>query len=107
MTLAMAGPIVMTDHILPKRVYYTIFGVLMLCTYLTVQMAFIDLGPFNTVAALVIALFKATLVVLFFMHVKYSSRLTWAIALSGVFWLGILLVLTMSDYLTRAWLTFG
>jgi cytochrome c oxidase subunit IV len=98
---------VMSDHILPRRVYYTIFGVLMLCTYLTVQMAFIDLGPFNTVAALAIALFKATLVVLFFMHVKYSSRLTWAIALSGVFWLGILLVLTMSDYLTRAWLTFG
>jgi cytochrome c oxidase subunit 4 len=59
----------MSDHILPTRVYYTIFGVLMLCTYLTVQAAFIDLGPFIAVAALVIAVFKATLVVLFFMHV--------------------------------------
>jgi len=97
----------MSEHVLPKRVYYTIFAVLMLSTYLTVQMAFIDLGRFNTVAALAIAIFKATLVVLFFMHVKYSSRLTWAVVLSGVFWLGILLVLTMSDYLTRPWLTFG
>ena len=52
-------------------------------------------------AALAIAVFKATLVVLFFMHVKYSTRLTWAVVVGSVFWLGILLVLTMSDYLTR------
>src|SRR6267142_7105933 len=97
----------MADHILPKRVYYTIFGILMLCTYLTVQIAFLDLGRLNTVAALVIAVFKATLVVLFFMHVKYSTRLTWAVVLGSVFWLGIMLTLTMSDYLTRAWQTFG
>ena len=61
-----------------KRIYYTIFGILMFCTYLTVQIAFLDLGVFNIVAALAIAVFKAVLVVLFFMHVKYSSRLTWA-----------------------------
>jgi cytochrome c oxidase subunit 4 len=97
----------MTDHILPKRVYYIIFGILMLCTYLTVQIAFLDLGRLNTVAALVIAIFKATLVVLFFMHVKYSSRLTWAVALGSIFWLGIMFVLTMGDYLTRAWRTYG
>jgi cytochrome c oxidase subunit 4 len=97
----------MSEHVVPTRVYYTIFGILMLGTYLTVQMAFFDLGRFNAVAALVIAIFKATLVVLFFMHVKYSSRLTWAVVLGSVFWLGILLVLTMGDYLTRAWLTFG
>ena len=96
-----------TDHILPKRVYYIIFGILMLCTYLTVQMAFFDLGRLNVVAALVIAVFKATLVVLFFMHVKYSTRLIWAVALGGVFWLGIMFVLTMGDYLTRAWRTYG
>jgi cytochrome c oxidase subunit 4 len=96
----------MSEHIVPTRVYYTIFGVLMLCTYLTVQIAFFDLGPFNIVAALVIAVFKATLVILFFMHVKYSTRLTWAVVIGGVFWLGILLVLTFSDYLTRAWLPF-
>ena len=94
-------------HIIPKRVYYTIFGILMLCTYLTVQIAFLDLGAMNTVAALVIAVFKAVLVVLFFMHVKYSTRLTWAVVIGAVFWLGIMLALTMSDYLTRAWRTYG
>jgi cytochrome c oxidase subunit 4 len=97
----------MSGHIVPTRVYYTIFGILMLCTYLTVQIAFFDLGPLNVVAALAIAVFKATLVVLFFMHVKYSTKLTWAVVLGSVFWLGILLALTMSDYLTRAWRTYG
>jgi cytochrome c oxidase subunit 4 len=97
----------MSEHIVPTRVYYTIFGILMLCTFLTVQIAFFDLGAFNIVAALVIAVFKATLVILFFMHVKYSTRLTWAVVVGAVFWLGILLVLTFSDYLTRSWLTFG
>ncbi len=95
------------EHILPKRTYYIIFGILMLCTYLTVQIAFFDLGPLNTVAAIGIAIFKAVLVVLFFMHVRYSARLTWAVVLGSVFWLGIMLVLTMSDYLTRVWRTFG
>ena len=97
----------MSEHIVPKHVYYTIFGILMICTYLTVQMAFLDLGVLNVVAALAIAVFKATLVVLYFMHVKYSTRLTWAVVVGGIFWLGILLVLTLSDYLTRSWLTFG
>jgi cytochrome c oxidase subunit 4 len=97
----------MSEHILPKRVYYTIFAILMFCTYLTVQIAFLDLGAFNTIAALTIAVFKAVLVVLFFMHVKYSSRLTWAVVIGSIFWLGILLTLTLSDYLTRGWRTFG
>ena len=97
----------MTDHILPKRVYYTIFGILMLCTYATVQIAFFDLGALNAIAALTIAVFKAVLVVLFFMHVRYSTRLTWAVVVGGVFWLAILLALTLSDYLTRSWQTFG
>jgi cytochrome c oxidase subunit 4 len=94
-------------HIVPKRVYYVIFGVLMLCTYLTVQIAFLDLGPLNTIAALGIAVFKATLVVLFFMHVRYSTKLTWAVVMGSIFWLAILLALTMADYLTRVWRTFG
>jgi cytochrome c oxidase subunit 4 len=72
-----------------------------------VQIAFLDLGAMNTVAALAIATFKAVLVILFFMHVKYSTRLTWAVVLGGIFWLGILLTLTMSDYLTRGWRTYG
>jgi len=95
------------DHIVPIRVYYTIFGILMLGTYLTVQIAFFDLGPLNTIAALTIAVLKATLVVLFFMHVRYSTRLTWAVVLGSIFWLGILLTLTLSDYLTRPWRTYG
>jgi len=97
----------MSAHILPNRVYYTIFAILLFCTYLTVQIAFFDLGALNTVAAVGIAIFKATLVILFFMHVKYSPRLTWAVVLGSIFWFGILLALTMSDYLTRAWRTFG
>ena len=97
----------MSEHVLPKRVYYTIFGILIFCTYLTVQIAFFDLGRLNIVAALSIAVFKAALVILFFMHVKYSTRLTWAVVLGSIFWLGILLALTMSDYLTRVWRTFG
>ena len=94
-------------HVVPARIYYTVFAVLMLCTYLTVQIAFFDLGAVNTIAALSIAVLKATLVVLFFMHVKYSTKLTWAVVLGGLFWLGILLTLTMTDYATRAWRTFG
>jgi cytochrome c oxidase subunit 4 len=94
-------------YIVPTRVYYTIFGILMLCTYLTVQIAFLDLGVLNTVAALTIAVFKATLVVLFFMHVKYSTRLTWVVVVAALFWLGILLALTAGDYLTRGWRTYG
>jgi cytochrome c oxidase subunit 4 len=102
-----AARTLMSSHILPKRVYYTIFAILLFCTYLTVQIAFLDLGAMNTVAALVIATFKATIVVLFFMHVKYSTRLTWAVVIGSVFWLGILLSLTLSDYLTRVWRTYG
>ena len=94
-------------HIIPKKVYYTIFAILMLCTYLTVQIAFLDLGALNTIGALAIATFKATIVVLFFMHVKYSTRLTWAVVLGSVFWFAILVALTMADYATRAWGTFG
>ena len=97
----------MPEHIVPTRVYYSIFAILMLCTLATVLIAFVDLGALNTVAALTIAVFKAVLVILYFMHVKYGTRLTWAVVVGSVFWLGILLVLTMSDYLTRAWRTYG
>jgi cytochrome c oxidase subunit 4 len=81
--------------------------VLLVCTYLTWQVAFFDLGAMNTVAALTIAVLKAVLVVLFFMHVKYGTRLTWVVAIAAVFWLGILLALLISDYVTRGWRTYG
>jgi len=96
-----------TSHILPTRVYYTIFAILLVCTYLTVQIAFLDLGRLNAVAALTIAAFKAVLVVLFFMHVRYSTRLTWVVVIAAVFWLMILLALTAGDYLTRWRGTYG
>ena len=79
----------------------------MFCTYLTVQIAFFDLGRLNAIAALAIAAFKATIVILFFMHVKYSTRLTWAVVLGSIFWFGILVALTLGDYLTRSWRMFG
>jgi cytochrome c oxidase subunit 4 len=97
----------MSEHIVPKRTYYLIFAALMVFTAITVGVAFLDLGPMNTVVALAIACTKATLVVLFFMHVKYSTRLTWAVVAGSVFWLGIMLTLTLGDYLTRSWRTYG
>ena len=93
-----------TDHAASRRSYYTVFVVLLACTFLTWRVAYFDLGPLNTLVALAIAIFKATLVVLIFMHARTSSRLTWIVIISGLFWLGILLVLTASDYLTRSWI---
>ena len=94
-------------HIVPVRTYVIIFGLLMLGTYLTVQAAFLDLGAFNTPIAIAIAIAKATVVVLYFMHVKYSPKLTWIVVIGSVFWLAILLIMTFGDYATRAWRTFG
>ncbi len=96
----------MSEHIVPKKTYYLIFSALMVGTTLTVVFAFINLGNFNIVAALVIAVIKATLVILFFMHVKYSSRLTKLWVVVGFIWLFILLSITMTDYLSRAWLVY-
>jgi cytochrome c oxidase subunit 4 len=96
----------MSEHIVPTRVYYIIFLILMVCTGLTVWVAYFDLGPLNTIAALAIAVFKAVLVVLFFMHVKYSAKLTWAVIAGGLFWLLILFTI-IGDYLTRAWQPYG
>jgi cytochrome c oxidase subunit 4 len=96
-----------TKHTRPRRTYYTIYVILMVCTYLTWQVAYFDLGSLNAVAALGIAAFKAVLVALFFMHVRDSPRLTSAVVIGGLFWIGILLALTMSDYLTRGWMERG
>src|SRR6516162_4230816 len=83
------------------RVYYVIYVVLIVCTYLTWQVAYFDLGRLNTVAALAIAGVKAALVVWFFMHVRSSPRLILLIAFGALLWLGILFALTANDYLTR------
>jgi len=97
------------SHLVPVRVYLTIFSALMVLTAATVGVSFLDLGPFNTVVAIVIAVTKMLLVVLYFMHVRYSSRLTWAVVAGGFFWLALLLFMTLADYLTRGpgWLHYG
>jgi cytochrome c oxidase subunit 4 len=95
----------MAGHISPKSTYFIIFGALMVCTVLTVTAAFINLGDLNFPVALTIAVFKATLVVLFFMHVKYGSKLTKLIVGVAFFFLGIMLTLTLTDYLSRGWFT--
>jgi cytochrome c oxidase subunit IV len=95
----------MSEHIVYPRVYVTIFLALMLGTGLTVVAAFRDFpGPLNAVVALTIAVVKATLVVLYFMHVRYSSRLVWLVVTAALFWLAIMFALTLSDYSTRDWL---
>jgi cytochrome c oxidase subunit IV len=93
----------MSDHIISSKMYYGIWIALMILTVVTAKVAFIDLGPLNTVVALVIATLKATLVVLFFMHVKYTSeKMTKTVIISAIFWLGLLLILSLADFLTRA-----
>jgi cytochrome c oxidase subunit 4 len=91
-------------HVVPVKVYVSVFLTLLVMTAITTAVSGIDLGPWNTVVALGIAVFKATLVALFFMHVKYSSRLTSVVIAGGIFWLLILLALTFSDFATRGWL---
>jgi len=88
----------MAGHISPKKTYYVIFGSLMVLTTITVIVAFINLGALNFPVALGIAIVKATLVVLFFMHVKYSSRLTQLVVGAAFLWLGVLILGTLNDY---------
>lgn len=70
---------------------------------LTIGAAYINLGPLNTIVAMSISLSKASLIVLFFMHLHYSKPIMWVFVAAGFFWLGIMLVLALSDYLTRGW----
>src|SRR5688572_21127182 len=93
----------MSAHVLPKSIYYTIFLSLMVLTAATVGVAFVNLGSANFPVAIGIAITKATLVVLFFMHVKYSSRMTKMVVAVAIFFLLVMLGLTMTDYLTRDW----
>ena len=95
----------MSEHIVQPRIYVTIFLALMVGTTVTVIAAFYDFpGPLNAVVALTIASIKATLVVLYFMHVRYSGRLIWLVIIAALIWLAILFAITFSDYWTRAWL---
>ena len=94
-------------HVVPTRLYVGVFLALMTLTAVTVWAAGQDFGPLNTVVALGIAVTKATLVVLFFMHVKYASSLVKLAVVSAIVFLSFLLVITMSDYASRGWLGGG
>ena len=91
----------MAEHVSSPKMYVGVFVALMVLTVLTVWVAYFDFGVLNDVVALAIAMTKALLVVLFFMHVKYSTRLTAITAAAGLIWLAMLIGLTLNDYLTR------
>ena len=90
-------------HQAPLAMYFAVFAALMVLTVLTVWVSRIDLGAFNTAVAMAIAIVKALVVILWFMHVIHSPRLTWIVVICSFLWLGVLFVLTFSDYVTRAW----
>jgi cytochrome c oxidase subunit 4 len=91
----------MKEHIDSVTTYALVFAGLIILTVATTAVAFVDLGPFSVVVALVIAVCKMLLVALFFMHIRHSTKLTRLVVLGGMLWLAILLVLSMSDFVTR------
>ena len=97
----------MSEHIVSRKVYFAVFSALMICTLLTVLAAEADLNHIysglNVMVALAIASFKASLVVLYFMHLRYSPKRTQLVIIASLFWLGIMLFMTMSDYASRPW----
>ena len=97
----------MSEHIVSPKVYLGVFSALMICTFLTVVAAKADLNQYlsglNVIVALTIAALKASLVVLYFMHLRYSPKRTQLVIAASVFWLAIMLFMTMSDYLSRPW----
>jgi caa(3)-type oxidase subunit IV len=98
------GPLLMFGHVLPARTYFLVFFTLLFLTGLTTGVAFMDLGPGNTVAALGIAFSKALLVALFFMHLRWSQPLVRIVMLASLLWLSILIGLTLGDIFTRDWI---
>jgi len=92
----------MSHTVIPPRVYVTIFATLLVLTAVTTAVAYVDLGVLNVIVMLGIACTKAVLVILFFMHVRYASRLTWLYVSSGFLWFGLLVLFTLADALTRA-----
>lgn len=94
----------MSGHVVSLKIYFLIFGALMVLTAVTVWAAFQDFGTLNTVVALGIAVLKASLVILYFMHVRYSSSLVRVTAVAGFLWLFILIGFTASDVISRGWI---
>ena len=93
----------MQGHVVAKKIYFLIFGSLLALTALTTGVAYVNLGQWNTIVALIIACCKATLVVLFFMHLRWSTHLMRIVLLSALLWLAILISLTTTDFFSRDW----
>lgn len=94
----------MTQHLDSVKIYVQVFTALIVLTVVTTAVAFVDLGPFSVVVALVIAVCKALLVALFFMHLRHSTKLTRLVVAGGLLWLGILIFVTFVDFGTRTWM---
>jgi cytochrome c oxidase subunit 4 len=93
----------MTEKFISEKAYFAVFVVLLILTLGTYEAAKLNLGRWNAPVGLAIAAVKAALVILYFMHVRYSSWLIRVVVVAGLFWFGILFLLTMNDYVTRAW----
>lgn len=91
----------MSQSITPPRTYYMVFTALIALTLLTVGVSFLELGAWHTTVGVLIGAVKATLVILFFMHLLHASKMSWLAVLAGLFWVSILMALTLSDYLSR------
>lgn len=96
----------MSEPITPTQTYYSVFAALIALTLLTVFVSFLELGPWHTTVGVLIGGIKATLVVLFFMHLIHASKASWLAVIASLFWFAILIGLTLSDYLTRQILSF-
>jgi len=91
----------MAEHIAPKKLYFFVFGSLLVLTLLTWRIAYVDLGQWNTVVALAIAVGKASLVAIFFMHLRWSGSMMRIVVCAAIFWLAIMMTLTLGDVLSR------
>jgi cytochrome c oxidase subunit 4 len=91
------------DHVVPLTVYFAVFAILLVLTGVTTAVAFVDLGRMNVVVALTIAVVKGSLVLLYFMHLRYTARLTPLMVAIAFFWLAVMIVLTMADVVSRGW----
>lgn len=99
----MSSPDHQEPHIVPPKTYLMILLALLVLTATTTGVAFLDLGIFNPIIALAIACLKAVLVILFFMHIRYSSRLMMLTVSAGFFTFMVLVTMTLTDYISRAW----
>lgn len=94
----------MSQHVISVRTNLIVFAALMVLLVLTVAVAYLDLGPLGLAIAMAIATVKAVLIILYFMHVRFSSPLTWVFSGAAFFWLTIMFIFTLNDYLSRGWL---